>query len=53
VVAVVASQEQEIDKGRGYSPAKLKTGHPTLSISLILKPLAGSVVGTRRMRLMW
>jgi hypothetical protein len=53
VVMVVAGLEQEIDVRRGYSPVKLKIGHPALSISLISKPLVGSMVGTHRMRMRW
>jgi len=53
VVMVVAGLEQEIGVRPGYSPVKLKIGRPALSISLISKPLAGSMVGTHRMRLMW
>jgi hypothetical protein len=53
VVMVVAGLEQEIDVRWGYSPVKLKIGRPALSISLILKLLAGSMVGIYRMRLMW
>jgi hypothetical protein len=52
VVMVVAGLEQEIDVRQGFSPVKLKIGHPALSISPISKLLAGSAVGTRRMRLM-
>jgi hypothetical protein len=53
IVMVVAGREQEINVRRGYSPVKLKIGHPALSISLISKLPAGSMVGTRRIRLMW
>ena len=50
---VVAGWEQEIDARLGYSPVKLKTECPALSISLVLKWLVGRMVGTCRVRGKW
>ena len=52
VVAVVAGQEQEIDRSQVCSPVKLKSECPALGIDLALKQLAGCMVGSCRVRLM-
>ena len=53
VVAVVAGWEQEIDGSQVCSPAKPKSECPALGIDLALKQLAGRMVGTCRVMLMW
>jgi hypothetical protein len=50
---VVAGREQEINARWGYSPVKLKIERPALGISLVSKRLAGSMVGTCRVRRKW
>ena len=52
VTVVVAGQEQDIDEGWGYSPAKPKTERPAFAIGMASKQLVGSVVGTCRVMLM-
>ena len=52
MVAVVVGWEQEINERQEYLCSKLKTKCGALSISLMMKPLAGSMVGTDRVRLM-
>ena len=49
-VKVVGGWDEEIVRGWGFGPAKPKTKHNSLSISLVLRQTVWVVVGTCRVR---
>ena len=50
---IVSTRIRTTNTVQGYSPAKLKTECPALSITLASKLLGESTTGTCRVRIMW